>query len=180
MEMADRWRRNHSADAPILSAGFPIAIGFVVTLYVMYGIFFSTPLRSFIPSFALAMPILWGAWWAIEPMLVARQQAEAALTQTPVQFVFSPDGVEMRRLDVSMQIAWPGIRRVRETWSSILIYPRQSSPFVTSPDGTLVQVLPWMKLYFTVPLHCFGDAADLRLVRTLLRKHVVSDVKLRS
>jgi len=36
-----------------------------------------------------------------------------------------------------------------------------------------------MKLYFTVPLHCFADAADLRLVRALIRKHVTAEVKLR-
>ena len=177
--MADRWRRNHSADASLFSSGFPYAIGFFVLVYLLYGISFSTAWRDFVPGFAILIPILWGVWWAAEPLLEARRQAQAALLQPPVQFVFSPDGVEMRRLDVSMQIAWAGIRRVRETRSSLLIYPRGSSPYVAAPDGTLIQVLPWMKLYFTVPVHCFADAADLRLVRALLRKHVVSDVKLR-
>jgi len=76
----------------------------------------------------------------------------------------------MIRLDVSMQIAWPGIRRVEETWFSFLIYPRQSSLYATAPDDRLIQVLPLMKLYFTLPRH--ADAADLRLFRALVGKHV--------
>jgi hypothetical protein len=84
----------------------------------------------------------------------------------------------MIRPDVSMQIAWPGIRRVKETWIPFLIYPRQSSPCAAAADGRLIQVLPWMKLYFALPLHCFADTADLRLFRTLIRNHVTGETKL--
>jgi len=36
-----------------------------------------------------------------------------------------------------------------------------------------------MKLYFTLPRHCLADVADLRLFRTLVRKHVTAEIKLR-
>jgi hypothetical protein len=36
-----------------------------------------------------------------------------------------------------------------------------------------------MRLHFTLPLHCFADPADLRRFRTLIRKHVSGEVKLR-
>jgi hypothetical protein len=78
-----------------------------------------------------------------------------------------------------MHIAWPGIRRLKETWFSFLIYPRQGSPYATAPDGRLIQVLTWMKLYFTLPRHCFADAADLRLFHKLIRKYVNAETKLR-
>ena len=43
--------------------------------------------------------------------------------------------------------------------------------FASQPafHGRLIQVLPWMKLCFVLPLHCFTDTADLRLFRTLIR-----------
>ncbi len=180
MEMAERWRRSHSADAPVIASTFPLA----VVLYFLLDIFYMslTPAgwkNAVLPG-TMWLLILWGIWWALAPYFEARRQAEAALSEPPVRFVFSPECVEMIRLDVSMQIAWPGIRRVKETWFSFLIYPRQSSPYATAPDGRLIQVLPSMKLYFTVPLHCFADATDLRLVRSLIRKHVTAEVKLRS
>ena len=86
--------------------------------------------------------VAWVVWWAVAPLLQARRQAEAVLSEPPVRFVFSPAGVEMIRLDVSMQIAWPGIRRVKETWFSFLIYPRQSSPLRRRPGRPLDSSAP--------------------------------------
>jgi hypothetical protein len=180
MEMAERWRRNHSADAPVVVSPFPLAVVLYLLLEFFYAALAPGAWRGALFPGALSLLFLWAVWWAVAPILQARRQAEAALSESPVRLVFSPDGVEMIRLDVSMKIAWPGIRRLKETWFSILIYPCQSSPYATGPDGRLVQVLPWMKLYFTVPLHCFADAADLRLFRDLIRKHVAAEVKLRA
>ena len=180
MEMAERWRRSHSADAPVVTSTFPLAIVLYLLLELFYVALAPGAWRSAILPGTLWLVLLWTLWWAGAPIFAARRQAVAALSEPPVRFVFSSEGVEMIRLDVSMQIAWPGIRRVKETWFSFLIYPRQSSPYATAPGGRLIQVLPWMKLYFTVPLHCFADAADLRLVRALIRKHVTAEVKLRA
>jgi len=170
MEMAERWRRSYSDDAPVLSSTFPFAVVFYVLVQLAYDVFSSSPWRNAIPGIAFWFLVVLAAWWTVAPFLDARRHAEAALSEPPVRFVFSPEGVEMIRLDVSMQIAWPGIRRVEETWFSFLIYPRQSSPYATAPDGCLIQVLPLMKLYFTLPRH--ADAADLRLFRALVGKHV--------
>jgi hypothetical protein len=179
LEMAERWRRSHSGDAQVLSSAFPIAIVLCVLLQLVLDISLSTAWRSLIPGVAFWLLVAWAAWWAVARFLQAHRQAEAAVSEPSVRFVFFPEGVEMTRLDVSMQIAWPGIRRVRETWFSFLIYPRQSSPYATAPDGRLIRVLPWIKFYFTLPRHCFADQADLRLIRKLIRKHVSGEVKLR-
>jgi len=178
MAMAERWRRSHSADAPVLSSTFPLAVVLYLLIQLAYDIFSSSPWRDFVPGVAFWFLVAWVVWWAVAPLLQARRQAEAVLSEPPVRFVFSPAGVEMIRLDVSMQIAWPGIRRVKETWFSFLIYPRQSSQCAAAPDGSLIQVLPWMRLYFALPLHCFADIADLRLFRTLIRNHVTGEIKL--
>ena len=179
MEMAERWRRSYSADAPVLSSTFPFVLLFFLLVLAADDVLSSSPWRNAIPGIAFWFLVVLAAWWTVTPFLEARRHAEAALSEPPVRFVFSPEGIEMIRLDVSMQIAWPGIRRVKETWFSLLVYPRQSSPYATAPDGRLIQVLPWMKLYFTLPRHCFADAADLRLFHTLVRKHVTAEIKLR-
>jgi len=152
MEMAERWRRCHSADSPVISSAFSIAIVLYVLLQLVFDIIFSTAWRRMVPSLAVWLLVLWAAWWAVAPFLEARRQAEAAVSETPVRFIFSPEGVEIVRFEVSMHIAWPGIRRVKETRFSFLIYPRQGSPYATAPDGRLIQVLPWMKLHFTFPV----------------------------
>jgi hypothetical protein len=180
MEMAERWRRSYSADAPVLSSTFPFAVVFFLLVLAANDVLSSGPWRNAIPGIAFWFLVALAAWWTVAPFLEARRHAEAALSEPPVRFAFSPEGVEIARLDVSVQIAWPGIRRVRETWFSFLIYPRQSSPYATAPDGRLIQVLPWMKLYFTLARHCFADAADLRLFRTLVRTHVTAEIELRS
>jgi hypothetical protein len=173
MEVRERWQRSYSADSSVVaSTFFLLAAGLYLLVDVLYFALAPTPWMDAVLIGAFWLLVLWGAWWAVAPILKARRHAEAALSEPLVRFVFSPEGVEIVRQDVSMRIAWPGIRRVRETWFSFLIYPRLSSPYVTSPDGRLIQVLPWMKLYFTLPRHCFVDAADLRLFRTLVRKHV--------
>ncbi len=128
MAMAERWRRSYSADAPVLSSTFPLAVVLYLLIQLAYDIFSSSPWRNFVPGVAFWILVAWVVWWAVAPLLQARRQAEAVPSEPPVRFVFSPAGVEMIRLDVSMQIAWPGIRRVKETWFSFLIYPRQSSP----------------------------------------------------
>jgi hypothetical protein len=179
MEMAERWRRSHSADAPVIASTLPLAVLLYLFIDIVYVSFAPGAWKDAIVPGTMWLLILWAAWWAVAPFLQAHRQAEAALCEPPVRFVFSPEGVEMIRLDVSMQIAWPGIRRVKETWFSFLIYPRQSSPYATASDGRLIQVLPWMKLYFTIPRHCFADAADLRLFRSLIRKHVSGEIRLR-
>jgi hypothetical protein len=179
MELAERWRRSHSADAPVIASTFPFAVILYLLLDIFYVAFAPGAWKDTILVAALWLLVLWGAWWAVAPFLKARRQAEAAVAELPVRFVFSPEGIEITRLDVSMRIAWPGIRRAKETWFSFQIYPRQASPYITAPDGRLIQVLPWMKLYFTLPRHCFADQADLRRFRTLIRKHVTAEVKLR-
>lgn len=178
MEMAERWRRSHSADAPVAVSTFPLAVILYLLLELFYVAMAPGAWKGALLPGVLWLLFLWAVWWLVAPILRARRQADAASSELPVRFIFSPDGVEMIRLDVSMKIAWPGIRRVKETWFSFLIYPRQSTPYATAPDGRLIQVLPWMKLYFTVPLHCFADAADLRLFRSLIRKNVTAEVKL--
>lgn len=179
MEFAENWRRSHSADAPVIRSTFPFAVVLYLLLNIYYA--FSAPVagKDTILIAAFWLVILWVAWWIATPFLQALRQAEPAQFGSPVRFVFSPEGVEIIRQDYSMQIAWPGIRRVRETRFSFLLYPRQPSPYKTTPDGQLIQVLPWMKLYFTLPLHCFADPADLRLFRALIRKHASGEVKLR-
>jgi hypothetical protein len=172
MEIAESWRRSHSADATVIANTFPFAVVLYLLLDIFYVAFAPRAWKDTIVTAALWLLILWGAWWIATPFLKAFRQAESAQLRPPVRFVSSPEGVEIIRPDFSMQIAWPGIRRVRETWFSFLIYPRQPSPYKTTPDGRLIQVLPWMKLYFTIPRHCFADQADLRLFRTLMRKHV--------
>ena len=117
-------------------------------------------------------------WWAVAPLLQARRQAEAVLSEPPVRFVFSPAGVEMIRLDVSMQIAWPGIRRVKETWFSFLLYPRQSSPLRRRPRRPLDSSAPLDETLFCASLHRFADTADLRLFRTLIRDHLTGEIRL--
>jgi|SRR2546421_1625349 len=102
----------------------------------------AAPWRNFAPGVAFWFRVAWVVWWAVAPLLQARRQAEAVLSEPPVRFVFSPAGVEMIRLDVSMQIAWPGIRRVKETWFSFLIYPRQSSPLRRRPRRPLDSSAP--------------------------------------
>jgi hypothetical protein len=180
MDMAERWRRSHSADAPVITSTLPLAVvAFYLLLDILYVVFPPGAGKDAVLPGALWLLVLWGIWGAVAPFLQARRMAEAAVSEPPVRFVFAPEGVEMVRLDVSMQIAWPGVRRVRETCFSFLIYPHQSSPYTTAPDGRLIQVLPWMKLYFTLPRHCFADQADLRLFRTLIRKHVSGEGELR-
>src|SRR2546430_7065952 len=75
----------------------------------------AAPWRNFAPGVAFWFRVAWVVWWAVAPLLQARRQAEAVLSEPPVRFVFSPAGVEMIRLDVSMQIAWPGIRSEEHT-----------------------------------------------------------------
>ena len=177
MEMAERWRRSHSADAPLFSSAFPVAVVLWLLVQLAYALLYSTAWRASVAVVAFWFLVLWAIWWTVAPFLEARRAAEAALSDSPPRFVFTPEGVEMIHLDVSMKIAWPGIRRVRETSFSFLIYPRQPSPYSTTPDGRLVQILPWMKLYFTLPIHCFADAADLRLFRAMLRTHVTPEIE---
>lgn len=175
MEMAERWRRSHSADAPVISSSFPFAVLLYLLVNIVYISFARGAWKETVPDVALWLLIVWGAWWVVSPFFEARRAAEASLSEPPVRFVFSPEGFEMTRRDVSVQIAWPGIRRVKETWFSFLIYPRQPSPFSTTPDGRLIQVLPWMKQYFVLPIHCFADPADLRLFRSLIRKRTLPE-----
>jgi hypothetical protein len=179
MDMAERWRTSHSADAPVIKSIFPLAAVLYLLLNIFYVAIAPGAWKDAVLPGALWLLVLWGVLRGVAPFLAARRVAEAAASEPPVRFVFSPLGVEIVRLDVSVHIAWPGFRRVRETWFSFLIYPRQSPPYTTAPDGRLIQVLPWMKLYFTLPRHCFADQADLRLFRTLIRRHVSGEVELR-
>ncbi|HUC52818.1 MAG TPA: hypothetical protein VMR90_02150 [Candidatus Cybelea sp.] len=108
--------------APTLSFGVIL----YVVVYMVYVAFASLAWRDAILTAGMWIFILWAVWRVLAPFLQARRQAESAIPEPPLRFVFSSAGVEMKHLDLSMQIAWPGIRRVQETWFSFLLYPRQS------------------------------------------------------
>ena len=52
MEMAERWRRSYSGDAPVLSSTFPFAVVFYVLVRLAYDVFSSSPWRNAIPGIA--------------------------------------------------------------------------------------------------------------------------------
>jgi hypothetical protein len=178
MNMVERWKRSQSADAPVISSSFPVALILYIIVQIFFDLVLTASWKIVVLDITLWGLILWGAWLLLAPYLEARREVIAERGTPPVRFVFSPEGVEIIRLDVSIQIVWAGIRRVRETWFSFLIYPRQQSPYISTADGRLVQVLPWMKLYFTIPKRCFRDASDERLFRSLLRQRLPNGVQI--
>jgi len=125
IEMAEPWRRSHSADAPVIAPTLSFGVILYVVVYMVYVAFASLAWRDAILTAGMWIFILWAVWRVLAPFLQARRQAESAIPEPPLRFVFSSAGVEMKHLDLSMQIAWPGIRRVQETWFSFLLYPRQ-------------------------------------------------------
>ena len=87
MAMAERWRRSHSADAPVLSSTFPLAVVLYLLIQLAYDIFSSSPWRDFVPGVAFWFLVAWVVWWAVAPLLQARRQAEAVLSEPPVRAV---------------------------------------------------------------------------------------------
>src|ERR1700674_5767734 len=88
MELAERWRRSHSADAPVIASTFPFAVILYLLLDISYVAFAPGAWKDTILVAALWLPVLWGAWWAVAPFLKARRQPEAAVAELPVRFVF--------------------------------------------------------------------------------------------
>jgi YcxB-like protein len=178
-EFAERWRRSHSADASIARALAP----WLLLLYVIAESVHQLILPSFLHSTVITLGfwflVGWLLWWLTHPYLDARNQMQASSLAPPIRYAFSAEGFEVLRMDYSLKIAWGGVRKVRETPFSFLIYPTQQSPYSKTPEGDLVQVLPLMKQFFTLPKHCFAREADAAAFRQLARRHVDGEVRLR-
>src|SRR3977135_1678339 len=77
MEMAERWRRSYSADAPVLSSTLPFAVVFFLLVLTADDVLSSSPWRNAIPGIAFWFLVVLAAWWTVTPFLEARRHAEA-------------------------------------------------------------------------------------------------------
>lgn len=182
--VAERWHRRRSADASIANAIAP----WIVLLYLIAESINQWMMpkesRNWILNLGLwvcgGWLLWWWAKWLVNPLLEAVKQERLARSEPLIRYEFSAAGMKVLRLDHFLEIAWPGIRRVRETLFSFLIYPHEQSPWTKTPDGHLIQTLPLMKTFLTVPKHCFPNDTARVEFRNLARCHVNGEVLLRS
>ena len=179
-EFAERWRRDHSADASLSRALAPWLLLLYVFAESVHQLVMPSQIRSTFITLGFWLLVGWLIWWLVQPHVEARKQIQASRSEPPIRYAFSAEGFEVLRFEFSLKIAWGGVRRVRETRFSFLVYPVQQSPFSKTEEGQLVQVLPLMKRFFTIPKHCFARESEITAFRQLVRRNVDGEVLLRN